>query len=135
MGRRLIRAGLPALLAAAGVVLVIYGAMFHSAPVTEEQVAEVSIVVPTPFSPGPPGAGQVPPGTGPPLAGPLGFRNQPPFPGPPILRKTVRRKVLVTKNEFEPVLMRDVTVGGLTLLPSGELRRTYTGQPPSLCPT
>ena len=32
-------------------------------------------------------------------------------------------------------LIREVTIGGVVLLESGKLRRTYTGEPPSLCPT
>ncbi len=35
----------------------------------------------------------------------------------------------------EPAIIRDVTVGGLVRLDSGAIRRTYSGKPPSACPT
>jgi len=35
----------------------------------------------------------------------------------------------------EPILVRDVTVGGLVRLDDGRLMRTYTGKPPQACPT
>src|SRR5512133_91978 len=39
-------------------------------------------------------------------------------------------------QESEPQLIREVTVGGLTLAPGGEIHRTYRGlDMPSLCPT
>ena len=37
--------------------------------------------------------------------------------------------------ETEPELVREVTYGGVTRLPDGQTKRTYTGKPPSLCPT
>ena len=37
--------------------------------------------------------------------------------------------------ETEPQLIREVTVGGVTLSDAGEIKRTYAGKPPSLCPT
>ena len=37
--------------------------------------------------------------------------------------------------ETEPELVREVTYGGVTRLPGGQTKRTYTGKPPSLCPT
>jgi hypothetical protein len=36
---------------------------------------------------------------------------------------------------LEPVLIREVTVGGLMVDESGMLRKTYTGAPPRACPT
>ena len=41
----------------------------------------------------------------------------------------------ITLVESEPELVREVTYGGVTRLPTGETKRTYTGKPPSLCPT
>jgi hypothetical protein len=37
--------------------------------------------------------------------------------------------------EPEWAIVRDVTVGGVVLLANGHLKRTYSGQPPALCPT
>jgi hypothetical protein len=41
---------------------------------------------------------------------------------------------LQTIKESEPDLVREVTVGGVTL-DSGEIKRTYSGKPLSKCPT
>ncbi len=41
----------------------------------------------------------------------------------------------ITMSESEPDLVREVTYAGVTRLPTGEIKRTYVGQPPSLCPT
>ncbi len=35
----------------------------------------------------------------------------------------------------EPAIIRDATVGGLIRLDSGAIKRTYSGKPPSACPT
>jgi hypothetical protein len=35
----------------------------------------------------------------------------------------------------EPAIIRDATVGGLVRLDSGAIKRTYSGKPPSACPT
>jgi hypothetical protein len=35
----------------------------------------------------------------------------------------------------EPAIIFDVTVGGLVRLDSGAIKRTYSGKPPSACPT
>jgi len=35
----------------------------------------------------------------------------------------------------ETVLIREVAIGGLERDSSGQLKKTYTGQPPSACPT
>lgn len=47
----------------------------------------------------------------------------------------VTEKTLVFQEEREHVIVREVTVGGIARLADGQLRRTYTGQPPSLCPS
>jgi hypothetical protein len=39
------------------------------------------------------------------------------------------------REELESVIVREVTVGGMTRLADGNLQRTYSGKPPSLCPT
>jgi len=41
----------------------------------------------------------------------------------------------ITMTESEPDLVREVTYAGVTRLPTGEIKRTYVGKPPSLCPT
>lgn len=43
--------------------------------------------------------------------------------------------VLVETQLPEPAFTRDVTVGGIIRLATGELRRTYAGEAPSQCPT
>ncbi|MHC5034353.1 MAG: hypothetical protein ACYTFZ_04900 [Planctomycetota bacterium] len=98
---------LPALLLAwAGIVLAIYGATSHAQPVLVEQQLDL----PAGLGPGP-------------LPGEL-----PGFPGPPVTE-------IVETSESEPRLIREVTVGGVTRLETGELQRTYSGEAPSLCPT
>lgn len=47
----------------------------------------------------------------------------------------ITEKMLVSQDEREYVLVREVTVGGIARLADGQLRRTYSGQPPSLCPS
>jgi hypothetical protein len=37
--------------------------------------------------------------------------------------------------ESEPALVKEVSVGGVMLAGSGDIQRTYSGQPPSQCPT
>jgi hypothetical protein len=49
--------------------------------------------------------------------------------------KTVTRIMLVSRLEPETVLVREVTYGGLMRRDDGKLMRTYSGTPPSLCPT
>ncbi len=41
----------------------------------------------------------------------------------------------ITMTESESDLVREVTYAGVTRLPTGEIKRTYVGKPPSLCPT
>jgi len=121
---------LPMVLFAGAVGLLIYGARFHFVPVSHQEEIEVSIAPPTPFAT-PPIPGQPP--FGEPGGGPV-FVD--PFQGalPPFLQ-TINKKVIVTEDESEPTLVREVTFGGVARLSSGILMRTYTGQPPSLCPT
>jgi hypothetical protein len=140
------RAMLPVLLIAAGIGSVVYGAMHHTVPVVEEREEEIDIAPPTPFGPefpgegpqmggppefGPPGFG--PPGFGPPEFGPPGFG--PPGFGPPSQLTKRKVKILVSEDEREPAIIREVTIGGVVLLGPGKLKRTYSGKAPSLCPT
>jgi hypothetical protein len=123
MGAIVRRAILPALLVIGGLASLIYGAMFRSVPVLEERQTKTTIQIPMAFPPeGPPGE-PFPPG-GPPFGGPQ-----------PFLTKTVTRIDLVTVVESEPELIREVSVGGVALLDSGELKRTYSGKGPALCPS
>jgi hypothetical protein len=132
------RAIVPLLLFFGAVASIQYGAAYHSVPVSVEQVEEVEIDVPDPFAlqPGlPPDSpfGQTPPFGGPSL-------GPPPFLPAPFqssgIKKVETRVTETTKDLPEPALIRDVTVGGVVRLASGELKRTYSGdRPPSLCPT
>jgi hypothetical protein len=99
---------LPALLAVcAAVVLIVYGAAFHSKAVLVERKLEL------PASMFPEG---LPPGQ---------------FPGLPAIPDTE----IVPLDQSEPHLIREVTVGGVTRLENGRLQRTYVGEAPSACPT
>ncbi len=133
---------LPVLLLAGGIASMIYGAMFHSVPVVQQVVEEVvekreveeTITIPHPYAPPPELAHD--PSMFPPL--------------PPITETVTRivtetRNVLkdVTKDQPEPGLIWELTVGGVELLPTGELKRTYgpsldgetPAERPSECPT
>ena len=119
------RAIVPMLLIVGGVASVIHGARHHSEPVLEEQEREIRIGPPPEafdpgLPPGVPGVGGFPPGV-----------PRPPLPFP----TTVIEKILVATDTSEPRLIREVTFGGVVLLASGQLKRTYSGKPPSLCPT
>lgn len=123
------RAALPVVLTGGGLASLIYGAVFHFAPVEEERETEITIDVPAPFSPGPFG--------GPQFGGPPSFRGGSPFGGPPpFVKKTVKQIDTVTVEQSEPSLTRKVTIGGVARLPTGEIKRTYSGDAgPALCPT
>lgn len=113
------RAVLPTLLTIGGLASLIYGAVYHSAPVLTETETEATIEVPAPFAPD------------------QSF-GQPPFPGglPPMVKKTVKRIDVATIVEPEPMLMRELSVGGVARIESGELKRTYSGSKgPALCPS
>jgi len=74
----------------------------------------------------------------------------PPFEGPPLdnpmdgapdsfgltepKTETITDTKVTSKEEPEWVLVREVTFGGVRLA-NGHLKRTYSGQPPALCPT
>lgn len=123
------RTTLPLLLVLSAAASLIYGAAMRSVPVTEEQEVEKTIVIPSPF--GMPGFGD-PMGD----AGPGGqlAESDNPFASAELTQK-VTQKIVVTHDEPETRLIREVTFGGVVRLASGELRRTYTGDPPSLCPS
>ena len=138
------RATLPVLLLFCGGTLVVYGTAFHSVKVVEEQEVEETITIPSPFELPPLFPGQPPE-----------FPEPPPFlPEPPPIVETVTATIREFKKDSEPRLIRESTIGGVafireenkreedklsifgvTLLASGELKRTYSGEAPSLCPT
>ena len=119
----------PTLLFCAGIACLFYGARHHKLPVSAEQEIEISIAPPPMYAP-PGGAPfDAGPGMGPPGMGP------PQMMGPPPIATKIKEKVIVTDDRTELSLVREVSVGGVTLLDSGQLMQTYTGEPPSLCPT
>jgi hypothetical protein len=121
------RSVLPALLLIGGLVSIIYGAIFHSSPVLVEQETKTTIDVPLEFPP--------PPGEASPNGGPA-FPGGAPFGGPlQFIKKTVTRGDLVSVVESEAAMTREVTFGGVVRLDSGELKRTYSGKGPALCPS
>ncbi len=125
MGTIIRRAVLPVLVIAGGLASLIYGAMFHSAPVVQTRETETTIDVPLPVPPPRP-FGEASPFPG---GGPMG-------PAPAFIKKTVKRSEDVTLQESEPSLIQEITFGGVTRLASGEIKRTYSGDKgPALCPT
>jgi hypothetical protein len=116
-----------------GIASLIYGGMHHTITVTEERKREITIPPPPMFGPMGGAPGQ------PPMAGGPGdpqFPGMPPMMVPPEFlnrKETIVEKI--SKQEPEPIIVREVTFGGVTRLASGELRRTYSGPPPQLCPT
>ena len=141
--RLIVRTIPPLLMLGGGAAAFVYGVAYHTAPVSEEEEIEVSMGPSSPFAP----PGQPPmegpfgepmfPGDAPPMdamdAPPM---DAPPVDVPPFMDEVkVTKKVIVTEEETEPTLIREVTFGGVRLLASGELMRTYSGDPPLLCPT
>lgn len=116
------RAIVPLLLLICGVASLIYGAKFHATPVVQQKEVEVPIAPSELFPP--------------PLFGEPPLPGEPaPFGEPPPFLTQAKETILIAEDELEPAIIRDVTVGGLVLLASGELKRTYSGEAPSLCPT
>ena len=122
------------LLGGAGSLL--YGSLFHAVMVEEDKQREISIAVPTmpgfeemPFEP----RGFAPPGPEgwTPDGGPM---ENPPMP-PGIRMETVVEEYVETQEEPEWTIVWEVTIGGVTRLANGRLKRTYSGKPPALCPT
>jgi hypothetical protein len=127
------RALLPGLLVIYGLGALVHGMLFHPLPVLVEEETPTTIEIPLP-SAGPPLPDPAAPD------GPPGFPGGMPFGGPRMIKKTVMRVDVVTKMVMEPEVMRDVSVGGLVRLPpgdehAGELKRTYSGKGPALCPS
>ena len=117
---------LPIVMLGLGVVALVWGAKHHILEIFEEQEIKISIAPPPEMMQqmAPPGFPGGPDGGMPPL-----------MPGPPPELQTVTQIVLVSKEESESQAVFEITIGGLALLETGELQRTYSGAPPSLCPT
>jgi hypothetical protein len=137
------RAAIPLVLLASGIASLVYGVGHHSADVSVEQEIEIDLAPPPGIEPpgwegfGPPGFG--PPGEGFDPAGPAfgdpALAGMPPWLGPPPELSKVKEKFILTENASELSLIREITFGGVRRLSSGVLWRTYSGAPPSLCPT
>jgi len=153
MGSVILRAVVPLVLLVAGIGSAIYGTARHTVAVVQEHEEEMSIPIPSPFGPGPAGPEGEPfpgappmPGAPPDAAGPPDAEappggpppmDMPPQPWQPPQQFTkIIKKIIVTTDEPEPKVIREVSIGGLTLAASGEIKRTYSGdEGPALCPT
>ena len=132
----LVRVVATVLLLVIGIGFTVYGALQHAIPVVKEVEEEVRIPVPMPVDPALPGGeGQSVPGGSP------GLASEPPgMPGParqppPVYNKVMRKSVFAT-DEMEWRLIREASIGGVTLANSGKIMRTYSGDDaPALCPT
>jgi hypothetical protein len=148
------------LLLLAGVGMVVYGAAFHSLPLRVEEEREYEVLVPGPILPfgppsGPPEALPAPgpsdnpfetPGAGRPAdkmsANENPFEPSPQSPQdsqgtlpPGLVTKKITERVVSDEWMPEWVVVREVTFGGVARLENGQLKRTYSGKPPALCPT
>jgi hypothetical protein len=143
----------------------LYGSLFHVVIVAEEKEREISIAIPAPpaLSERPSEQGKraddrpaeaearaddsATPADVDPFRSRSAERTQPnesenPFESasvsstPPDMRyEKVTEKFFEARAEPECVIVREVTVGGVTRLDSDQLKRTYSGTAPSLCPT
>jgi len=135
MFRRLIT---PLFLTCASIVATIYGVRFHFVQVIDEKEIEETKQVPVKPAPsnllvdglsGSSAWGDDS-SSGEDASGKAKvLQNEPAF----VVQK-IKRIADVPKMEFEPSLLRELTVGGVTFH-AGELRRTYQGDSPALCPT
>lgn len=149
--RTILRRGLlPIVMLGLGIASLVGGAKHHVLEIYEEQEITISIAPPPemmqpmgpPGFPGGPDGGMEPGFPGQPgfedpdFGDPQGMGGMPPFmAGPPPELQTVTQIVLVSTEEPESRAVFEITIGGLALLETGELQRTYSGAPPSLCPT
>ena len=74
-------------------------------------------------------------GFGPPMDDGFGDPGMPGMIAPSSFLSKIKETVIITESESEASLMREVSIGGVTLLAEGILRRTYSGDPPLLCPS
>ncbi len=139
---RLTRITVPLVLLLAGVFSLVYGAVYHSAIVSVQHEIEIDLTPPPPGMDLHGGMGMHPePGLDPFDFGAPdeGFGDPwvdepPPWLAPPQELLTMRDTVIVHEQTAEPLLILEITYGGVRLQ-EGVLWRTYTGEPPSLCPT
>jgi len=135
------RALLPIVMLGLGIASLVWGATHHVLEIYEEQEIEISIAPPPEMMEpmGPPGLPGGPDDADPNVPGEPGFggpTDVPPFMvGPPPELQKVKQTVMISKEEPESQAVFEITIGGLALLETGELLRTYSGAPPSLCPT
>jgi hypothetical protein len=106
----------------AGAASLLYGSLCHRVKVEVEKQREISIAVPA--LPGLEGMTFSRPG----YAGPEGM------PSGVKMEKATENYVEV-EEEPEWTIVRETTIGGVTRLANGRLKRTYSGKPPALCPT
>jgi hypothetical protein len=142
-GRILNRLAAPILLASGGLAAVVYGVVYHHVEVFEKTQVSKTIKIPVPFSPGGPIGGDS--AFGEPGSSPGPFGDGPLSQQPAFVTKKVTAIEFVSKTESEPTLLRQMTVGGITLvrdpekeeadLEAGSLLQTYSGDLPALCPT
>lgn len=142
------RALLPTVMLGLGIASLVWGAKHHVLEVFEEQEIEISVAPPPemvqptappmgmPMGPDAMGGGMMPGFPGDPGFGPPGMAGPAPImAGPPPEVQKIKQIVMISKEEPENQVVFEITIGGLALLETGELKRTYTGAPPSLCPT
>ncbi len=143
---------MPSAILVLGIASLLWGTFRNTLEIYEEQEIEISLAPPPEMMmQGDPMGGMGMPG-GPEggFPGEEGFPGEPGFedpnfggppamppfmPGPPPEMQKVKQKILVSKEEPESRAVFEITIGGLALMDTGELQRTYTGAPPSLCPT
>jgi hypothetical protein len=115
-----------ALMVVLGAAAIVYAAALHVVPVVVEPPAA-------------PPAPSVEEPSAPAAAAPSVEDLFPPAPfseGPsPPAAQPEPAKELAAVSESEPNLVREVTVGGVVRTPAGEIKRTYSGSAPALCPT
>lgn len=124
------RAIVPVALLIAGAVALVEGFCYHTIPAVIEKETTKKIDVSLPG----------PPMDGPPAEGGPSFRPGPPFGRPNVIKQTVTEIEFIPLILSEPAVTRDVTVGGLVRIASGdhagEIKRTYSGdEGPATCPT
>jgi len=120
-GRRIVP---PIVLLLAGTTLLVAGAVYHTVEVSFEE----EFTPPAPQIPAPPPFLNRGPGRG----GPRG--NRPPFLAPPPPPPPKPITVIRTIDEPEHAIILEATRGGIRLA-DGKIMRTYSGAPPSGCPT
>jgi hypothetical protein len=124
----------PVGLAIAGLVAIVEGVWYHPIPVLVKTETTKTISIPLVIPPGPDMNGPLSPG------GRSPFPPGMPFGRPNVMKQTVTETTWDSLVISEPDATRDVTVGGLERIVSGEhageLKRTYSGgKGPALCPT